>query len=453
MNRLQVFVLMCFLFSVPFLTDTTDESEYISITESFNFASVNNCTNIACIPDEEYLEIMYEDIFPNFTDWVMITLHSIIFITGLVGNSLVCLAVCRNHSMKTVTNYFIVNLAVADLLVILICLPSSVLWDVTETWFLGWGLCKAIPYLQTVSVSVSVLTLTCISIDRWYAICYPLRFRSTTRWAKTAIAVIWTVSFLFDIPDILVLHTVPSESKVKTILYTQCKSSLSHEKQTIFWAIKLTFLYVVPLIFMTLTYWQIVHVLWRSDIPGHNLTSRACQIGEIRSTGAGNPEGQLRSRRKAAKMLIAIVVTFAICYFPVHLLSILKYIILLPSGEWSIKVSLFAHWLCYVNSAVNPLIYNFMSGKFRHEFRRTFRDCTPTSNANGRHATHRLSNYAYRMGNGYHSTLRCCRDPFVSSVKRPSCAKKSIDITMETNLGGTDHKTAMNNSSREVDYA
>ncbi|XP_047356593.1 orexin receptor type 2-like isoform X3 [Vespa velutina] len=306
---------------------------------------------------------------------------------------------------------------------------------------------------RTVSVSVSVLTLTCISIDRWYAICYPLRFRSTTRWAKTAIAVIWTVSFLFDIPDILVLHTVPSESKVKTILYTQCKSSLSHEKQTIFWAIKLTFLYVVPLIFMTLTYWQIVHVLWRSDIPGHNLTSRACQIGEIRSTGAGNPEGQLRSRRKAAKMLIAIVVTFAICYFPVHLLSILKYIILLPSGEWSIKVSLFAHWLCYVNSAVNPLIYNFMSGKFRHEFRRTFRDCTPTSNANGRHATHRLSNYAYRMGNGYHSTLRCCRDPFVSSVKRPSCAKKSIDITMETNLGGTDHKTAMNNSSREVDYA
>lgn len=148
MNRLQVFVLMCFLFSVPFLTETTDESEYISLTENLNFVSMNNCTNDACIPDEEYLEIMYDDIFPNFTDWVMISLHSIIFITGLVGNSLVCLAVCRNHSMKTVTNYFIVNLAVADLLVILICLPSSVLWDVTETWFLGWGLCKTIPYLQ-----------------------------------------------------------------------------------------------------------------------------------------------------------------------------------------------------------------------------------------------------------------------------------------------------------------
>ncbi|KAL2728579.1 orexin receptor type 1-like isoform X1 [Vespula squamosa] len=304
------------------------------------------------------------------------------------------------------------------------------------------------PHRLTVSVSVSVLTLTCISIDRWYAICYPLRFRSTTRWAKTAIGVIWTVSFLFDIPDILVLHTVPSESKVKTILYTQCKSSLSHEKQTIFWAIKLIFLYIVPLIFMTLTYWQIVHVLWRSDIPGHNLTSRACQIGETRSTGAGNPEGQLRSRRKAAKMLIAIVVTFAICYFPVHLFSILKYTMLLPSGEWSIKVSLFVHWLCYVNSAANPLIYNFMSGKFRHEFQRTFRDCTPVSNTNGRHATRRLSNYAYRMGNGYHSTLRCCRDPFASSLKQPSCTKKSIDITMETNLGGTDHKTTAHSKFR-----
>ncbi|XP_014604844.1 PREDICTED: orexin receptor type 2-like isoform X1 [Polistes canadensis] len=369
MDRLKMFILTLFLFVLPLLTDTTNKSDLYSST---NFMNESNCTNNDCIPDEEYLDIMYNDIFPNFTDWVMITLHSIIFITGLVGNFLVCLAIFRNHSMKTVTNYFIVNLAVADLMVILICLPPSVLWDVTETWFLGWGLCKAIPYLQTVSVSVSVLTLTCISIDRWYAICYPLKFRSTTKWAKIAIVIIWTVSFLFDIPDIIVLHTAPSGSKVKTIIYTQCKSSLSHKDQTLLWAIKLTLFYIVPLIFMTIAYRQIIRVLWRSDIPGHNLSRRSFQMGEIPSTGAGNPEGQLRSRRKAAKMLIAIVVTFAICYFPVHLFSILKYTMLLPSGEWSIKASLFVHWLCYVNSAANPLIYNFMSGKFRRQFKRAF---------------------------------------------------------------------------------
>lgn len=87
-------------------------------------------------------------IFPKFWDWVLIASHSIIFVVGLIGNAMVCIAVYRNHTMRTVTNYFIVNLAVADFLVILLCLPSTVLWDITETWFLGLAMCKTVPYLQ-----------------------------------------------------------------------------------------------------------------------------------------------------------------------------------------------------------------------------------------------------------------------------------------------------------------
>lgn len=58
------------------------------------------------------------------------------------------LRVFRNRTMRTVTNYFIVNLAVADFLVILICLPPTVLWDVTETWFMGTLACKVVLYFQ-----------------------------------------------------------------------------------------------------------------------------------------------------------------------------------------------------------------------------------------------------------------------------------------------------------------
>lgn len=65
-----------------------------------------------------------------------------------IGNALVCLAVYTNHSMRTVTNIFIVNLAVADFFVILLCLPPTVVWDVTETWFLGEVLCKVVTYFQ-----------------------------------------------------------------------------------------------------------------------------------------------------------------------------------------------------------------------------------------------------------------------------------------------------------------
>ncbi|XP_036147763.1 orexin receptor type 2 isoform X3 [Monomorium pharaonis] len=226
---------------------------------------------------------------------------------------------------------------------------------------------------KTVSVSISVLTLTFISIDRWYAICFPLRFKSTTARAKTAIIVIWMISLLFDIPELLVLHTVPSNSRVQTVLFTQCVCLWSQESQTTFTIIKLIFLYTMPLLLMSVAYWQIVRVLWKSDIPGHNLSTRVCHSTEIPLSGGGNPEGQLRSRRKAAKMLVAVVITFAICFLPVHLLSILRCTMTLPSNQWTIAISLIAHWLCYFNSAVNPVIYNFMSGKFRKEFRRTFR--------------------------------------------------------------------------------
>ncbi|GAB1859168.1 Orexin receptor type 2-like [Camponotus japonicus] len=365
---------------VPWLMSMSDALDngvdYYSFTdndEDLEYVNATNCTNDYCIPDEDYIGLMVQHIFPKFTDWVLIAMHSVVFVVGLIGNALVCMAVYRNHTMRTVTNYFIVNLAVADLLVLLICLPPSVLWDVTETWFLGLKLCKAVPYLQTVSVSVSILTLTFISIDRWYAVCFPLRFKSTTGRAKTAIIIIWLIALLFDIPELLVLHIVPSSSRVQTILFTQCVWSWSQESQTTFTIVKLIFLYTVPLLFMSVAYWQIVRVLWKNDIPGHNLSTRICHSTEIPLSRSGNPEGQLRSRRKAAKMLVAVVITFAICFFPVHLLSILRCTMALPSNQWTIALSLIAHWLCYFNSAVNPVIYNFMSGKFRKEFKRNFR--------------------------------------------------------------------------------
>uniref|UniRef100_A0A182MRR8 G-protein coupled receptors family 1 profile domain-containing protein n=1 Tax=Anopheles culicifacies TaxID=139723 RepID=A0A182MRR8_9DIPT len=70
--------------------------------------------------------------------------------SGHVGNALVCIAVYTNHTMRTVTNIFIVNLAVADFFVILFCLPPTVVWDVTETWFMGKAMCKVVIYFQQV---------------------------------------------------------------------------------------------------------------------------------------------------------------------------------------------------------------------------------------------------------------------------------------------------------------
>lgn len=93
---------------------------------------------------EDFLEFIY----PRSWMWPLIFFQCVVFVVGLVGNCLVCVAVYRNHTMRTVTNYFIVNLAVADFLVILFCLPPSVVWDVTSTWWFGTAMCKIVLYLQ-----------------------------------------------------------------------------------------------------------------------------------------------------------------------------------------------------------------------------------------------------------------------------------------------------------------
>lgn len=107
-----------------------------------------NCTNDYCASDQDYIDMIVAHMYPNTYEWVLIALHSVVFLVGLIGNALVCVAVYRNPSMRTVTNYFIVNLAAADFMVILFCLPPTVLWDVTGTWFFGKAMCKIVLYIQ-----------------------------------------------------------------------------------------------------------------------------------------------------------------------------------------------------------------------------------------------------------------------------------------------------------------
>lgn len=104
--------------------------------------------NYYCENMEDYLDRMYDKIFPDPGEWVLIAVYFVTFMVGLIGNSLVCFAIWRNKHMRTVTNIFIVNLSVADLAVIIVCLPSTLLVDVTLTWFLGTVLCKIHVFLM-----------------------------------------------------------------------------------------------------------------------------------------------------------------------------------------------------------------------------------------------------------------------------------------------------------------
>ncbi|XP_056617206.1 orexin receptor type 2 [Triplophysa dalaica] len=375
-------------------------------TEKMSGTPVNSaCTDCISTPhlnsthhhfdeDEELLKYIWREyLHPKQYEWVLIAGYIIVFLVSLVGNTLVCFAVWKNHHMHTVTNYFIVNLSFADILVTITCLPASLVVDITETWFFGKTLCKILPYLQTISVSVSVLTLSCIAQDRWYAICHPLKFKSTAKRARNSIILIWLVSCVIMIPQAIVMEcsSLLPELTNKTSLFTACDEQWGDEiypkvYHTCFFIVT----YFAPLCLMVLAYIQIFHKLWCQQIPGTSsvlqrqwkslqCSTQALSSGEsvkVRTSTVTAEIKQVKARRKTARMLIVVLFVFALCYLPISVLNIMKRVFgafkNTGNRETVYAWFTFSHWLIYANSAANPIIYNFLSGKFREEFKAAF---------------------------------------------------------------------------------
>ncbi|XP_067863045.1 orexin receptor type 2-like [Heptranchias perlo] len=400
-NSLTHSVLLEMSFADMF-SDTRDTSGYSNGTfyvSSLTAPIYNVTPKVEAVTDydDEFLQYIWREyLYPKQYEWVFIIGYIIIFVVALVGNILVCFAVWKNHHMQTVTNYFIVNLSLADLLVTAICLPASLVVDITESWFFGQTLCKVIPYLQTVSVSVSVLTLSFIALDRWYAICHPLMFKSTAKRARNSIIVIWIISFVIMIPQAIVMEysSMIPELANKTLLFSVCDERWGDDiYPKVYHVCFCIVTYMAPLCLMFLAYFQIFRKLWCRQIPGTSSATLACkwkphsahcsthsQEGTAQRTNAFAAEiKQMRARRKTARMLMVVLLVFALCYLPISILNILKRVFGMFENSndrdaiyaWFT----FSHWLVYANSAANPIIYNFLSGKFREEFKASFSCC------------------------------------------------------------------------------
>lgn len=115
---------------------------------------------------------------------------------------------------------------------------------------------------------MSVLTLSAISIERWYAICRPLSFNSTAKRARIIIAGIWLFSFAISVPELVVNFVKPRFDAAFTMLLTQCLYSWGPESEMVYRTVLLVLLYVWPLLLMSVAYSLIADCLWSNTIPG-----------------------------------------------------------------------------------------------------------------------------------------------------------------------------------------
>lgn len=322
--------------------------------------------------------------FDLTTKLIVTVSYAVLFPTALLGNIFIIRVVFRKKSMRTVTNFLIINMTVANLLVTCFTMPYSVMYVyITSQWFGGWLgtiCCKTVHFGYALSISASILALLALSIDRYYAVLRPLRPLSIIRKPKIVTSLIWFMSFVVMSPYLV-------QFKVKKSLGGTFHCVVSWTPFNTMEVLRVYFvnifvaLYSLPLLTMAVLYFLIAKALWKRKIPG--IVTRS------------NRRAAENSKRKVVKMLIIVVVVFAVCWIPAHVMHFVSFF----SSHVAIPliVELMSYWVCHLNSGLNPWLYIVLNENFRKGFRSLLVGTTQPS------FKHSRSSYLRRDQDNYRS--------------------------------------------------
>ncbi|MEQ2178845.1 hypothetical protein GOODEAATRI_018499 [Goodea atripinnis] len=121
--------------------------------------------------------LVYIPELPYSAKTTFVIMYVVIFVLALAGNSLVIYIVLKKRAIQTATDIFICSLAVSDLLITFFCIPFTLLQNISSEWFGGVLVCKTVPFVQTTAIVTGILTMTCIAIERYQGIVFPLKMR------------------------------------------------------------------------------------------------------------------------------------------------------------------------------------------------------------------------------------------------------------------------------------
>ncbi|XDV21094.1 hypothetical protein PO909_026267 [Leuciscus waleckii] len=277
--------------------------------------------------------------------------YSLIFLLGFLGNMLVLCVLYHSSGRRTVANTYLMNLAMSDLL-FLSSLPFwAVYYSLDYNWVFGKVMCKLCGGLVTINVYASIFFITCMSVDRYHAIVYPLHSqisRSINR-ARCVSAIIWVVAALTTLPTVVFrdIHTLPSYNVTACVIYYP--SSIWQTGLTL---AKNILGFFLPFVVIATCYSLIaMHLLATPN----NLEQDSGRLVHV------------------LRLVAAVVLAFFFCWFPFHVLAFLGALADL-GVEWDcwmlqVMHKLLPFFLClgFSNSAINPFLYCFVGNHFREQ--------------------------------------------------------------------------------------
>ncbi|KAH8382084.1 hypothetical protein KR009_001747 [Drosophila setifemur] len=308
-----------------------------------------------------------------------------IILAAILGNMLVIVSVMRHRKLRIITNYFVVSLAVADMLVALCAMTFNASVMISGKWMFGSVMCDMWNSFDVYFSTASIMHLCCISVDRYYAIVQPLDYPliMTQRRVFIMLLMVWlSPALLSFLPICTGWYTTAENYK-----YLKSNPHICEFKVNKAYAIVSSSMsFWIPGIVMLSMYYRIYQeadrqerLVYRSKVAAL-LLEKHLQISQIPKPRPSIQVEQstittMRRERKAARTLGIIMSAFLICWLPFFLWYIVS--TLCDSCITPRLLVGILFWIGYFNSALNPIIYAYFNRDFRAAFKKTLKSLFP----------------------------------------------------------------------------
>ncbi|XP_054907859.1 somatostatin receptor type 5 [Poeciliopsis prolifica] len=274
-------------------------------------------------------------------------IYVVVCVVGLGGNTLVIHIVLHYSKTESVTNIYILNLAIADELFML-GLPFLAVQNSLQAWPFGPFMCRLVMTVDSINQFTSIFCLTVMSVDRYLAVVHPIR---SSKWRRPPVAkvvncTVWALSFLVVLP-VVIFANIQKAGGTCNISWPQ-PANIWRAAFIIYTS---TVGFFCPLLIICLCYLLIVFKIRSSGKKVHATSTK-----------------RRKSERKVTRMVVIVVAVFVLCWLPFYALNIINLLVSLPSDYQGLYY--FVVVLGYANSCANPIVYGFLSDNFKRGFRK-----------------------------------------------------------------------------------
>ena len=280
---------------------------------------------------------------------------SLTWLVSIPTNVLVCLVIQRSRRVQSTTNYFVVSLAISDIVLAVFCTPFICVHIISDRWVFGNVICRLVRFFQTLAPTSSIMVIVAISIDRFYTIIYPLSFKITRGTAKHLICFCWIVSFILSVPTLYFIEC----NYMKEAQYEEnCALFIPNTNwgARVYGALLVTMTYLFPFCFVTILYSRIFCHIWTTGVR-KRLFRRTM-----------NPVS--RTKVKMVKMLIFVTSSMLVLLIPHYVIQLWH--AFATSTEASMKLFAFSYLLIFLTTVLKPVWYILLNSNFRRGCREVF---------------------------------------------------------------------------------